>query len=528
MLCPVRPGTAASAIIAAVCVTLLAACSQTVAGVPGPATAIPADAPVPQDLQGFYDQQLTWGPCADYASSAEDRGAFADPRFECTRIRVPIDYAAPEAGAAELGLLRQQATGDKIGSLLFNPGGPGQPGLSLVTYLSDGLVDSPLSERFDLVGFDPRGVGSSTPTIDCLDDEQWEAERADVDVDPSPAGVEQTEVENREFVQQCIDGSGGAQFLANIGTRDVVRDLDIIRQVLGDEKLSYVGYSYGTRIGSAYAEQFPQNVRALVLDGALDPNESTIDRTIEQNAGFQLAFEAFAADCATRPGCAIGPDPAQATAVFQGLLRPLIDNPLPVGERVLSYDDAVTGAVAALYSKDIWDVLVSALDSLRDGDGRLLLLLADSYYGRADDGSYDDSFEAFIAISCMDEQRITDRAQVAEVARRANEAAPFSDPGLGAVGALDVCAFWPAEPTALPGFSQVQGLPPTLVVSVTGDPATPYQAGVDLAVALGGRLVSVEGNQHTASLEGNACIDDVVTAYLVDLTVPAGQTNCTL
>ena len=512
----------------AACIALCAACTQVTAGTVAPSAAGAPDAAIPQDLQGFYAQQLTWGPCADYATSAEEFAEFTDPTFECARVAVPIDYAAADAGAAELGLLRRRATGDKIGSLLFNPGGPGQPGLGLVTYLSGELVDSPLGQRFDLVGFDPRGVGSSTPTIDCLDNEQWEAERADTDVDPSPEGVAQTETENRQYVQQCIDGSGGARFLANIGTRDVARDLDIIRQALGDEKLSYVGYSYGTRIGSAYAEAFPQNVRALVLDGALDPNETTVDRVVEQNAGFQLAFDAFAADCATGPSCPLGPDPAGATAVFQDLVRPLIEAPLPVGDRILAYEDVQTGVVAALYTEETWEVLALALENLRNGDGRLLLLLADSYFGRGEDGNYDNSLEAFVAISCMDEQRLTDRSQVVELVERANEAAPFIDDGRGAVGALDVCAFWPAEPSSAPHAPVVQGLPPTLVVSVTGDPATPYQAGVDLAAALGGRLVSVEGNQHTATLQGDPCIDDVVNAYLIDLTVPTGQTNCVL
>jgi pimeloyl-ACP methyl ester carboxylesterase len=529
-----RKSTRAAALAAsALCCALLAGCTQSTAGAAGP-TAAPGSAPQPQlgadspQLAPVYAQQLSWGPCAEFATSADDRTAFAAPGFDCARLEVPVDYADPDGEKAQIAVLRQEATGPRIGSLLFNPGGPGASGMSLVAGLAPGLATSPLSQRFDLIGFDPRGVGASTPTIDCLDNREWEVERSDLDVDPSPAGVEQTEAENRQYAEQCTQRSGGPAFLANSGTRDVVRDMDVLRQALGDEKLSYVGYSYGTRIGSAYAEAFPQNVRALVLDGALDPEETTIDRTVKQNAGFQQAFDAFAADCAKSPACPLGTDPAQATAAFQALSRPLIDQPIQVGARTLSYGDAVTGVIQALYAKDFWPVLTQGISGLGTGDGRILLALADLYYGRGQDGNYDNSIEAFISISCMDEERITDRAQQAELIRRANEAAPFRDDGRGAVGALDPCAFWAAEPTSEPHVPQAAGLPPTLVVSVTGDPATPYQAGVDLAAALGGSLISVQGNQHTAALRGNRCIDDVVNAYLIDLQVPTGQTDCVL
>ena len=523
MLAAVRSRTPLA--VALLAAALLTACTQATPGTPAP---VSGGAATPE-LAAFYDQQLAWGPCADFAPTADDRESFSAPAFDCARLEVPVDYADPDGEKASIAVLRQRAGGpDRIGSLLFNPGGPGASGNSLVASLAPQLAEGPLGQRFDLIGFDPRGVGASTPTIDCLDDEQWEAERADLDVDPSPQGVQETEDENETYAQRCTENSGGAGFLANSGTRDVVRDMDVLRQALGDEKLSYLGYSYGTRIGAAYAEAFPQNVRALVLDGALDPKETSIERTVKQNAGFQLAFEAYAADCATRPGCPLGQDPAQATAAFQQLSRPLIDQPLRVGARELSYTDAVTGVIQALYAKDFWPVLTRGITGLGTGDGRILLALGDLYYGRGEDGTYDNSIEAFVSISCMDEERITTREEQAELIRRANEAAPFRDDGRGAVGALDPCAFWPAEPTSQPHVPQVEGLPPTVVVSVTGDPATPYQAGVDLAQALGGSLISVEGNQHTAALQGNSCIDDVVNAYLIDLAVPSGETNCTL
>lgn len=517
---PVPRALLVSSVLFAVLVVLvptMAGCTQATPGSaqPGPA------ASAPTDLARFYDQQLTWGPCVPYATNDDDAKAYAGTSFACAKLSVPLDYAQPNATTAQIGVLRQKATGDRIGSLLFNPGGPGASGMSLVASLAPQLTKSPLAQRFDLVGFDPRGVGSSTPAIDCLTDSDWTAQRDDLVLDPSPAGVAATEAKNMLFAQRCTQRSGGAQVLANVGTRDVAKDLDILRAVLGDQKLTYVGYSYGTRIGSVYAEDFPHNVRAMVLDGALDPTETTIDREVKQSAGFQQAFQAFAADCATNKACPLGTDPARATAAYQALTRPLIDKPLQVDGRELSYSDAVTGTIQALYLKDLWPPLQRGLAS---GNGRIMLLLADLYYGRSESGHYDQEQDAFTSISCVDEQRITDRSVVAATDAAANAAAPFTDDGLGVVAALDPCAFWPVPPTGRPHVPSVADLPPTLVISTTGDPATPYAAGVDLAKELGGSLLTYVGTQHTVALRGVTCVDDVVNAYLITATrAPDGR-----
>jgi pimeloyl-ACP methyl ester carboxylesterase len=516
-----RPTLLAVALCAA---ALAAGCTTVASGEAAPGAA----APVPE-LQRFYDQELEWGPCGPFGTTDADRAAFDNPAFDCARLEVPLEYAAPEGSTAQIGVLRQQASdpGERIGSLLTNPGGPGVSGMSLVASISGGLAESPVTQRFDLVGFDPRGVGASTPAIDCLTDEEWEQERADLDVDPSPEGVEQTEAENRQFVERCTERTG-VDVLANVGTRDVVQDMDVLRAVLGDEQLTYLGYSYGTRIGSAYAEAFPENVRALVLDGAVDPTQSTVDRVVDQSAGFQQAFDAYAADCAQDPNCPLGTDPSQAVTAFQQLTRPLIDQPLPVGDRILSYNDALIGVIQALYLSDAWPVLSQGISGLATGDGTILLALSDIYFDRAPTGEYSNTLEAFTVIGCVDEERITDRDEAADLVERSLAAAPFRDPGRGVVAALDPCAFWPVPPTSRPRVPEVDGLAPTLVVSVTGDPATPYEAGVQLADALGGTLLTVEGNQHTAALQGNACIDDIVAAYLVDLELPEGGATCSL
>lgn len=501
---------------------LVAGCTTTTAG-RGVAAAV-----VPPGLESFYDQELSWGPCAPFATTPDDAAGFADPVFDCTRVTVPLDYAKPDGETAGIAVLRKRATGDRIGSLLFNPGGPGASGLSFGPSDADDLAGTPLAERFDLIEFDPRGVGASEPVIDCETDTERDEERVDLDVDGSPAGVALAEADSQEFVDRCVERVG-LDVLANVGTRDVVRDLDVMRAALGDEKLTFVGYSYGTFIGAKYAEAFPGNVRALVLDGAVDPSQSAVEGSIAQAAGFQLAFDAFAADCVTQPGCALGTDPAQAVERFRALVLPLYDTPAAVGDgRTLGYTDAMTGVVQALYSEELWEFLRVGLQEVAAGQGRLLMLLADSYESRAEDGSYTNALEAFPVISCVDEERLTDPAVFLEIDTRFREVAPFRDDGRGPSAARPPCAFWPVPPTTEAALPVVDGLPPVLVVSVTGDPATPYEAGVRLADQLGGRLLSVEGNQHTVALSGVPCVDDLVVSYLVDLAVPDDGASCTI
>ncbi|WP_300013099.1 alpha/beta hydrolase [Pseudonocardia sp.] len=483
----------------------------------------------PPGLESFYDQQPAWGPCAPFAVGDGDGEAFADPALDCATVTVPLDYSDPEGETARIGMLRKRATGDPIGSLLVNPGGPGASGMSFGPALAQAMAGTPLAERFDLIAFDPRGVGASEPTIDCETDDERDEERADLDVDGSPAGVAVAEADSREFVDRCVERVG-VDVLANVGTRDVVRDIDIMRAALGDEQLTFLGYSYGTFIGAKYAEAFPGRVRALVLDGAVDPSQSAVEGAVAQSAGFQLAFDAFAADCAAQPSCPLGRDPARASQRFQELVRPLYDAPAPVGDgRTLGYSDAVTGTVQALYSEQLWEVLQLGLIELTIGRGRILMLLADQYESRAEDGSYDNSLEAFPVIRCVDEERVTDPAVYLEIDTRTREVGPFRDDGRGPSAARPPCAFWPVPPTTEPALPQVDGLAPVLVVSVTGDPATPYEAGVRLAELLGGRLLSVQGSLHTVALtSGVPCVDEAVTRYLVDLQLPAAGADCTI
>ncbi|MFP5021984.1 alpha/beta hydrolase [Pseudonocardia phyllosphaerae] len=492
---------------------------------PPPAPGAPA---VPAGLEKFYDQKPKWGPCKDYASSSDTADAFTNPQLDCTRVEVPKDYAHPDAGTMQIALLRKKASGKKIGSLFTDPGGPGGSGTAFLAQKASDWEQMPIGDRFDLIGFDPRGTGASLPAIRCQTDREVDEQRARDFVDPSPKGVAAAEDDQKKFAEGCTKGTG-ADVLANVGTRDVAKDMDVMRATVGDQKMTYAGFSYGTELGTAYAEAFPQNVRALLLDGAIDPEETTVQSNVKQAAGFQVAFDAFAKNCTKRPNCPLGTDPAKATGNFQKIMQRLITKPVPVGDgRTLGFTDALNGANQALYVSQYWSVLEQGISGAASGDGRILKLLSDSYYERDEQGHYSNMLQAFQAISCVNNKPVTDPADVKAMQQGAYDAAPFRQSGKGAVLAKDACAFWPVPPTSEPHTPKVQGLPPIVVVSVTGDPATPYQAGVNLAQQLGGGLIKVNGNQHTASLQGDACTDKLANDYLVDLKLPKKGAECTL
>ena len=445
---------------------------------------------------------------------------------QCGKLGVPVDYSKPDGDSISIAVIKFPATGDKIGSLVINPGGPGESGVNAAIGLAQNMPQE-LRERFDLVGFDPRGVRLSKPALWCNSDADNDKLRADPMVDYSPAGVAHIEQTTKEFVQRCVDKMG-KEFLANVGTVSVVKDLDLLRAALGDPKLTYLGYSYGTRIGSMYAEQYPQNVRAMVLDGAIDPNADPFEADIRQAEAFQKAFDDYAADCAKSPDCPLGTDPAKAVEVYHSLVDPLVEKPAPTTDpRRLSYSDAIVGTILPLYSPTLWPDLTAALDELKNGHGDKLLALADQYMGRDEDGRYTNATDVRSAVNCVDRPPITDRDRVVEQDRRLREVAPFMSYGeFTGYAPLSTCAFWPVPPTNQPHQISVKDLPPVLVISTTGDPATPYQAGVDLANQLHGALLTYEGTQHTVALEGNPCVDDIVTRYLIDLTLPPPDARC--
>jgi pimeloyl-ACP methyl ester carboxylesterase len=469
-------------------------------------------------------QPVSWGPCRPGGGGGEAMPVPAGA--QCGKIAVPVSYDDPDGAQASLALIRFPATGEKIGSLIINPGGPGESGVEAAASLIEGLPPQ-VRQRFDLVGFDPRGVGSSTPALWCNSDADNDRLRADPMVDYSPEGVERIEGETKAFVQRCIDRMG-EDFLANVGTASVAKDLDALRAALGDEKLNYLGYSYGTRIGAEYAEAYPDKVRAMILDGAVDPNADPIQSDIDQAEAFQEAFNDFAADCAKDSDCPLGTDPAKSVDVYREMVDPLVDKPMKTRDpRGLSYGDAIIGTIMALYSPNLWQYLTKGLTEMTTGSGDTMLALADMYMRRDPQGRYTNATDARISVNCVDQPPITDRVKVVEEDRRLREVAPFMSFGeFTGYAPLSTCAFWPVPPTSEPHAVSAPGLPPVLVISSTGDPATPYQAGVDLAKQLGGGLLTFNGTQHTVAFQGEQCVDDYAAAYLVDLKLPPVGANC--
>lgn len=490
----------------------------------------------PAELLPFYEQDLNWGDCLPFATTSEDQTAYRSDNISCAYLTVPLDYADPSGETIRIAVVKQDATGDRIGSVMFNPGGPGASGVSIVATLARYGIAPRLAARFDYIGFDPRGVGASEPHIACQTDEQQDANRAanwpGFMASETEEDVAAANERSQQFVQDCIDtisgqGVDGEAFLAQVGTTNVAKDLDVLRGVMGDDALTYVGWSYGTSIGTQYAEQFPQNVRAMILDGALDPTLDSASDSLQQTIGFQEAFEDFAAWCVDQSGCPWSAA-EDATSTFQKLAQPLMDDPLPLSDgRELSFLDAIIGVAGALYSDSTWPTLLQALANFADGSGAGLMASADSYYDRDSSGHYSRMLESFTAIRCMDSDRMTDPDEVTALDAKLKQASPFQDNGQPAAPIFDTCAYWPVEPTMLPHTPEVSGLDPILVISTTGDPATPYEAGVQLAKDLGAQLLTVEGTRHTAyMLSGISCVNRIGDDYLIDLTLPDEGATC--
>jgi pimeloyl-ACP methyl ester carboxylesterase len=471
----------------------------------------------------LYGQPPAWGSCAAFVGDSS-----VIPDAQCGMVSVPVDYAKPDGAQAQLAVIRVPATGDRSGALMINPGGPGASAVDTVAGMAVSLAGTDVTRHFDLVGFDPRGVGHSTPQVRCRSDAEFDAFRREPLTDYSPAGVAHIEQLYRQLAQDCVARSG-LEFLANVGTASTARDMDVVRAALGESQINYLGYSYGTELGAKYAEQFGDRVRAMVLDGAVDPGSDPVAENIRQLAAFQTAFDDYAANCAQSVDCPLGQDPTQFTARYHELVDPLVVQPGPTSDpRGLSFQDAITGTVNALYTKRYWKFLTSGLLGLQRGtDAGDLLLLADDYQERDTAGHYSNQQDAFTAIRCVDSPFPTDPAVWADADRQARAVAPFMAYGaFTGFAPRDACALWPVPPTSSPHDATSPGPGKVVVVSTTHDPATPYQAGVDLAREMGASLITFDGTQHTVVFNGDACVDSAVTRFLVDSVQPPPNLQC--
>lgn len=458
----------------------------------------------------FQVEPAEWRNCDEY------------PGFDCATIDVPLDYSDPAGATIPIALIRQQATGsdeDRIGSVVFNPGGPGGSGIEYLSLAVFG-IPTEISDRFDLVSFDPRGVGASA-SVDCdliLDD----------GVDLVPDGDRTTWDQLREAMRAQLDTceTDPAGIAPYLGTNNAARDLDLVREAIGDDQLTYVGFSYGTRLGATYAELFPDHVRALVLDGAVAPSTDFTALGVDQAAGFDAALVAFAEACDTDDDCPLrelGP----TLDVIDGIRAEIRD----VGsfetdepDRMLTPGELDLGIVSALYSQGAWAYLAQAI-YLADtvADGTLLQVLADLYLGRELDGSYNNQVEAGEFIDCADDAARADLDTLwAEADAMGDSSEYFGEllrASFGCIGTPD-----PQDPLLI---GPATGAPPILVVGTTGDPATPYEWAIQLADFLdSGVLYSVEGEGHTAYTSID-CVTPVVNSYLIDLEVPDAGGSCT-
>lgn len=501
-----------------------AGCALPVEVVAGDSRAEPT-AP-PAELGRFYDQELSWDSCAGYPVTSDFLPAAESGAFSCAQLTVPLDYGNPEGPTAQIAVIRSPGGAGADKSLVVNPGGPGVSGLEWALSEAQGVADGPLGAQFDVVSFDPRGVGASTPRVECRTDRERDAVRAQDPFPADPEGIAAAEAQDRELIDACVARTG-LDVLEQVGTRNAARDMDILRAALGDRRLSYLGFSYGTLLGAVYAQEFPDRVRAMVLDGAVDPDEDYRQMLLNQGAGFQGAFDAFARDCAHTSDCPLGPDPARAVARYRQLVDGLRGAPASTTDpRGLSMSDAETGVVQALYSTGLWGSLRTGLGELTQGRGDTLLWLADIYEGRGEDGRYQSNVDAaFTAIRCVDSQPGLTESERGALDTDYRAAAPFLDDGHGSgATAPDLCDMWPI-PASLDWRPDMPELPGLVVVSTLEDSATPYQAGVDLAKLLDASLITVEGSTHTAAF-GNDCVDEAVDAYLLRLTDPADGLTC--
>lgn len=515
------PGRRGGRLAALMVVVVAAGCS--------PANPSPSAATVsarPTDVAGSATASdgSTDSPSSAVAPSVKPAGwTDCGGGFSCAEIRVPRDYAAPTAGYLNVSIIRSAATkpAKRIGSLLVNPGGPGASG---VEFVRDSLPIFPkeVRERFDIVGFDPRGVNSST-AIRCIDN----LDGHDA-LDPSPDdAAELKALVDSAHVYADACASRNDTTLAYLSTDAVARDLDLIRAAVGDKGLTYLGFSYGTSIGARYAELFPDHIRAMTLDGAIDPSLDLEDFRADQAKAFEGALTRFLEDCAKRTSCAFN-EKGNSAKAFDAVMESIDRNPIPAirlqDPREVGSGLAWYAVLGSLYSKSYWPILATALEQAKAGDGSLMLVISDPFRGRKPNGSYSNLQDAYTANTCLDYPAPRDIATYTGWAGKLTAAAPhFAE--MIAYNDL-TCAFWSVPAQGRPHAVSAPDAPPIVIVGTTGDPATPYAWSKALAGQLESSvLVTREGEGHTGYADSE-CVSDAVDTYLIDLKAPRNGLTC--
>ncbi|NGN69419.1 alpha/beta hydrolase [Streptomyces sp. A7024] len=493
----------------------------------------PAPASGELDLPGsITGQRADWNRCsAPTVNQGRAPGAEGPPKalagtdWECTKVKVPLDYDNPGGKTIDIALIRAKAKEQgkqRIGSLLFNFGGPGGSGVTTMPQAADPDYKK-LNTRYDLVSFDPRGVGESA-TVKCRGDDEMDASRA---VDGTPddrTEFAKAEADQKAFTEGCDQRSGDR--LRHMTTTNTARDMDVIRQLLGDEKLHYFGISYGTQLGGVYAHLFPKRVGRAVLDAVVDPTKSEVEGSLAQAKGFQLALGNYMKDCAKQAKCPTGKGGAEGTKRITDLLAQLDKQPMKTQlGRELTQGDALTGIASLLYSKETWKYLTQSLQKAEQGDGSYLLLFADVYTGRDQQGNYNNENEAHAAIACADTTERYAEADVRKQLPRFKKASPIFGEML-AWGLLG-CSGWPAKGEAKTPEVSAPDAAKMLVIGNTGDPATPYEGAANMADQIGDSAVQLtyEGEGHGAYGQGD-CVTTTVDDYLLDGKVPEDGKRC--
>ena len=492
-----------------------------------PATAS-ASATVPAGLESFYSQKVSWHACAKKGMAEATSGQ--DTGFTCAKVKVPLDYDNPGGQTIEIAVKKRAAGGDSIGSLFVNPGGPGGSGIDLVdeagSYFSKKLTSS-----YDVVGFDPRGVGAST-AVDCLTDAELDAERAGAN-DPATPSASATEERAQKMGEACTSKTSTPGLLDHIDTVSVARDLDILRAVDGQQALTYLGYSYGTYLGATYAELFPANTGRLVLDGAVDPSLSAEELALGQAKGFEASLRAYVESCqSSKLGCPLSGDVDSGVSQVREFLESTKTAPVPTSDskRPLTYDLAVYGVLGSMYQTQAWPSLTLGLSQAmgKEGkpDGSALLKLADLVSSRESDGTYSNNgAEALMAVNCLDYPVQGDNASWEKNAKAIKETSPTFGSQLLYPDAY--CQGWGHTSSRKREKITASGAAPILVVGTTGDPATPYAWAQALAEQLeSGQLMTWEGDGHTAYGRSNDCVKKAVDTYLLNGTMPDKGLTC--